>query len=154
VSSYSDRLADMDEQYESAEARAGGASVPDGEYEGLIERFDFWERDGGGPLKLITEISVADGEYEGIQAPSVWHELEDPDRIGWTKGYLQMLGLEGVKLSELETALETVAGKTRVAVRVTSTEKNGRTYRNTYVNEVLGQGDDFAPEAEEEKVPL
>jgi hypothetical protein len=143
----------MDDQFEAVEARTGGAVVPDGDYEGLIQRFDFWERDGGGPLKLITEISVDAGEYAGMSAPSVWHELEDPDRIGWTKGYLEMLGLKGVKLSDLEAALESLAGATRVEIRVTSTLKNGKTYRNTYVNEVLAAGQPaaaVAPPAEDD----
>ena len=138
MTSYGDRLAAMDDQYEEAEAKSGGALVPDGDYEALIERFDFWERDGGGPLKLITELSVQSGEYAGVSAPSVWHELEDPDRIAWTKGYLHMLGLEGVRLSGLEAALEPLAGTTHVSIRVATTSKNGKTYRNTYINEVIG----------------
>lgn len=141
MTDYSDRLAKMQDEYDEAEARTGGAIVPDGDYEGLIERFDFWEKEGGGPLKLITECSVQEGEHGGMSAPSVWHELEDPNRIGYTKGYLELLGLEGVNLAELPAALEPLAGKCRVAFRVTSTQKNGKTYRNTYINEVLsGEG--------------
>jgi hypothetical protein len=141
MTDYADRLAKMQGEYDEAEAKTGGALVPDGDYEGLIERFDFWEKEGGGPLKLITEISVQAGEHTGLSAPSVWHELEDPDRIGYTKGYLELLGLEGVNLAELPAALEPLCGKLRVGIRVTSTSKGDKTYRNTYVNEVLdGEG--------------
>lgn len=146
MTDYADRLAKMQDEYDSAEAKTSGGGVPDGDYEGQIERFDFWEKGGGGPLKLITEISVQEGEFAGLSAPSVWHELEDPDRIGWTKGYLEMLGLQGVELSKLPEALEPLAGTTRVAIRVASTEKDGKTYRNTYVNEVL-EGEGFTPAA-------
>lgn len=138
MADYKERLEKMDEQFESVEPVVAGGSVPDGEYEGKIERFDFWSKEGG-PLKLITEISIVEGEFKGLSAPTLWHELEDPDRLKWTKGYLEMLGLKGIKLSELEAALEPIAGRTRVVIRVTSTENNGKTYRNTYVNEVLGQ---------------
>lgn len=160
MSGYADRLAAMDDQYESAEARTGGALVPDGEYEAVLERFDFWDpsakgKEGG--LKLVTELSVTDGEYAGVAAPSVWHELEDPDRIGWTKGYLQMLGLEGIRLSQLESALEPLAGATKVAIRVVTKGQ----YRNTYINEVIGKpgeadltGAPTAPAAEEEDLPF
>lgn len=143
MTDHSDRLAKMQDAYDEAEAKTGGAGLaPDGDYEGLIERFDFWEKEGGGPLKLITEISVqGDSEFAGLSAPSVWHELEDPDRISYTKGYLEMLGLQGINLAKLPAALEPLCGKARVAIRVTSTEKNGKTYRNTYVNELLdGEG--------------
>jgi hypothetical protein len=142
MTNYEERLAKMQDEYDGAEARVSGGSVPDGEYEGLIERFDFWEKDGGGPLKLITEISVQQGDYAGMSAPSVWHELEDPERIGWTKGYLEQLGIKGVNLAELPKALEPLAGRLRVLIRVTSTSKGDKTYRNTYVNDVL---DEYGP---------
>lgn len=131
-----ERLAKMDDTFESAEAARSGAA-PDGDYEGLIERFDFWSKEGG-PLKLITEVSIQGGDYDGFSAPSLWHDLEDPDRIKWTKGYLEMLGLEGIKLSELKEKLAPLAGRTRVLIRIATTENNGKTYRNTYLNSVLG----------------
>lgn len=137
--SYEDRLAAMDDTFEEAAAQTA-SGIPDGEYEGVIERFDFWEPEGGGPLKLITEISVDRGDFAGRSAPSIWHELEDPDRIGWTKGFLEQLGIEGIKLSELEAALEPLAGCCRLEFRVVSnvSKKNGKTYRNTYIDQVLG----------------
>lgn len=144
MTDYAERLAEMQDTYDDAEAKTSGGGVPDGDYEGQIERFDFWEKEGGGPLKLITEISVQDGEFAGLSAPSVWHELEDPDRIAWTKGYLELLGLKGVNLAELPAALEPLCGKARVSIRVTSTERNGKTYRNTYVNELLGMGESWS----------
>jgi hypothetical protein len=147
MSSYAERLAGMDDAYAEAEAKTASGGVPDGDYEAIIERFDFWEADGGGPLKLITELSVAEGDYAGVAPPSVWHELEDQDRIAWTKGYLELLGLQGIRLSELEPALEPIAGATRVGIRVatTTSKKNGREYRNTYINEVIGEPGEAAP---------
>jgi hypothetical protein len=141
MTDYAERLAEMQDAYDEAEAKTSGGSVPDGDYEGQIERFDFWEKEGGGPLKLITEISITEGEYMGLSAPSVWHELEDPDRIAWTKGYLEMLGLEGVNLADLPAALEPLCGVARVSIRVTTTDKGEKKYRNTYVNELLGEGE-------------
>lgn len=144
MTDYAERLAEMQDTYDDAEAKTSGGAVPDGDYEGQIERFDFWEKEGGGPLKLITEISITEGEHMGLSAPSVWHELEDPDRIAWTKGYLEMLGLEGVNLAELPQALEPLCGKARVAIRVTTTDKGEKKYRNTYVNELLGEGESWS----------
>lgn len=150
MTDYADRLAKMQDEYDAAEAATSGGAVPDGDYEGQIERFDFWEKEGGGPLKLITEISVQDGgEFDGLSAPSVWHELEDPDRIKWTKGYLEMLGLQGVNLAELPEALEPLAGTTRVSIRVVTTDKGEKKYRNTYVNEIIGRAEGISSGAEE-----
>ena len=143
MSSYADRLSGMDDAYAEAEAKTSSAGVPDGDYEAIIERFDFWEAKEGGPLKLLTELSIAEGDYAGMQPPTVWHELEDEERIAWTKGYLQLLGLEGIRLSQLEEALEPIAGKTRVAT--TTSKKNGREYRNTYINEVIGTPGEAEP---------
>lgn len=153
MTDYSERLAAMQDAYDESEAKTSGGAVPDGDYEGQIERFDFWEKEGGGPLKLITEISVTEGEYMGLSAPSVWHELEDPDRIAWTKGYLEMLGLQGVSLVDLPKALEPLCGKARVAIRVTTTDKGDKKYRNTYVNELLGQGEDWSGGGTKSEVP-
>jgi hypothetical protein len=135
--SVDERLEAMEETFQNAEAARSG-SAPDGDYEGLIERFDFWSKEGG-PLKLITEISIQSGDHAGTSAPSLWHDLEDPDRIKWTKGYLEQLGLEGIKLSELKERLAPLAGKTRVGIRIaTTTNKDtGKVYRNTYLNTVL-----------------
>lgn len=137
--SYEDRLAAMDDVFEETAAQTA-TGIPDDDYEGVIERFDFWEPEGGGPLKLITEISVDRGDFAGRSAPTIWHELEDPDRIGYTKGFLEQLGIEGIKLSELEAALEPLAGRCRIefTVRSNVSKKNGKTYRNTYINQVLG----------------
>lgn len=146
MTDYADRLEKMQGEYDDAKAQTSAGAIPDGDYEGLIERFDFWEKEGGGPLKLITEISVQQGELAGHSAPNVWHELEDPDRIGWTKGYLEMLGLEGVDLAKLPEALEPLAGVCRVGFRVVSTKKEGKVYTNVYVNEVLeGEGPSVVP---------
>lgn len=139
MTDHADRLAEMQDAYDGAEAKTSSGGIPDGDYDGQIERFDFWEAEGGGPLKLITEISIQDGgEYDGRSAPSVWHELEDPDRIAWTKGYLELLGLEGVNLAELPEALVPLCGKAQVQIRVVTTEREGKKYRNVYVNELTG----------------
>jgi hypothetical protein len=156
MSNVADRLRGMDDQFENAEAKVSGGSVPDGEYEATIDRFDFWEADRGGPLKLLTELSVATGDYAGLKPPSVWHDLEDEERLGFVKGYLHLLGLEGVKLSELETALEPVVG-TRVAIRVATrtSKKNGLDYTNTYINEVLGEsGSGSASVEKDDDIPF
>lgn len=153
--SYEDRLAAMDDVFEETAAQTA-AGIPDDDYEGVIERFDFWEPEGGGPLKLITEISVDRGDYAGRSAPTIWHELEDPDRIGYTKGFLEQLGIEGIKLSELEAALEPLAGRCRIefTVRSNVSKKNGKTYRNTYINQVLGMdGEATIKPAPESDVP-
>jgi hypothetical protein len=147
MTDYSKRLNDMQGAYDEADARTSGVSVPDGDYELQIERFDFWEKEGGGPLKLITELSVVGGDHAGLSAPSLWHELEDPERIAWTKGYLETLGLQGVALAELPKALEPLCGKARVSGRVVTTESNGKKYRNVYVNELLGMGEDWSAPA-------
>lgn len=136
MTTYADRLAAMDDEFDEAPAAQSGR-LPDGEYLGVIQRFDFWEKEGGGPLKLITEIKVDGGEHDGMSAPSVWHELEDPERIKWTKGYFELLGLKGIRLSEIETKLEPLAGTARVQFSVVTSEREGKVYRNVYVNELV-----------------
>jgi hypothetical protein len=143
----------MDDQFESAEAKSSG-SLPDGDYEAQIERFDFWDDNGQRPLKLVTELTVVGDKYAGMKAPSVWHDLEDPDRLGYVKGYLHLLGLEGMKLSELESALEDVVGTT-VAIRVvTKPPKDGKTFRNTYINEVLGKAPTSTDDGTDNDIPF
>lgn len=134
-----ERLASMEGEYEAAEARAGGGTVPDDTYQATIERFDFWEPDGGGELRLVTECLITSGDYAGMHPPSVWHNLEDPEKLGFLKAYLNLLGLGEVKLSELQGALETVLD-TPVEIRVATrkSKKDGKEYTNTYINKRLG----------------
>lgn len=127
------RLANMDAAFD--DAPMAGASVPDGDYEARIDRFDFVEVNGS--MKLTTEVLITAGDYEGLAPPKVWHDLEDQSKLQYLKGFLSTLGVEGLKLSELRSKLNDLLD-TPVAIRVKTTTKGGNTYTNTYINERLG----------------
>ena len=134
-----ERLAAMDEHYKQASADpAGNFELPeDGDYQAVIERFDFPEINGVLYLKTFYVIHH-DPKYEGRKVDTI-HNLEDPDRIEWAKKHLTTLGYEG-SLGDLITGLGPIIGTpVELTIKTSSkTDKEGRPYRNVYCNKRLG----------------
>jgi hypothetical protein len=136
---YADRLKQMDDTWaETKAASAPGELPPDGTYQAIVDRFDFFESKAG-QLFLKTEMVVTNGDHEGHPIETI-HNLEDPDRLGWAKKHLRTLGLELEALSELEGQLPNVLDTpVEIAVKTSTTLDNeGNPYRNVYVNKRLG----------------
>lgn len=128
-----ERLKAMDDAWRDAVPPAGGIEMPpDGDYQAVVERFDFFESSKNGHLLLKTELSVTSGNHSGWPV-STLNDLEDPERLGWAKKHLQTLGLEVDPLSTLESRLTEA-----VHVPVEITIKTKGEYRNVYVNKRLG----------------
>lgn len=129
-----DRLAAMDDSWRDAKPASDGIEMPpDGDYQALVERFDFFESSKNGHLLLKTELSVTSSDYAGWPA-STMHDLEDPERLGWLKKHLSTLGLDvDEPLSTLKERLQAVVG---VPVQIAIKTKGE--YRNCYVNKRLG----------------
>lgn len=125
------RLAALNESYASAVGDPNSLP-PDGDYQAVIDRFDILESKKNGRLYLKTEMTVVGGAHNGWPA-STLHDLEDPDRIGWVKKHLTVLGVEVEDLSQLEDALTAA-----LDVPVLITVKTNGEYRNCYVNDRLG----------------
>jgi hypothetical protein len=133
VTNYADRLAIMDAAYDAA-PMAGGVDdlPPDGEYQVVIDRFDFIESKKNNRLYLKTISTVAIGPHTG-RTISTLHDLEDPDRLKQLKRHLSVLEVEPVSLRHLETSLQDALDVPfLVAVKT-----NGE-YRNVYFNQKLG----------------
>lgn len=134
MTQYADRLAQMDAAYDSA--TAGAVLPPDGEYQAVIDRFDFLESPKNGRLYLKTIATVAVGPQQGKQV-STLHDLEDPERLGYLKKHLSVLEVEPASLRNLEESLSS-ALDCPFLVAVKTTLKGGETYRNVYFNQRLG----------------
>lgn len=134
------RLAAMQDAFEGAPLPEGGYELPpDGDYQAVVERFDFFEANSNGHLFLKTEMRVSSGQHQGAYASTI-HDVEDPDKLGWLKKHLTMLGVQDGPLGTLTERLEPVAGAA-VEIRVkTGPGKNsdGIPYRNVYINKRIG----------------
>jgi hypothetical protein len=130
------KLAGMDEAYENTT----DGQPEDGDYQAVIERFDFFEgRDG--TLYLKTELKIAhDPIYDGATVEAI-HNLSDEDKLVWTKKYLGILGYEG-KLSQLPSEIGAFVG-TPVDIAVKRSAKindfTGLHYLNVFINRKLGE---------------
>jgi hypothetical protein len=133
VSGYADRLAHMDGHYEAAPVAGGFDDLPpDGDYQCVIDRFDFVESQKNGRLYLKTLMSVAAGPLKGRRV-SCLHDLEDPDRLKYLKKHLSVLEVEPVSLRHLEAELHKA-----LDVPVLVAVKTNGEFRNVYVNQRLG----------------
>lgn len=94
IDNLQERLAAMEAAFENAPVDSGSMyDLPpdDGNYEGLIDRFDFFE--GGDPTQayLAIRIKIVHNQYGGRIADVV-HALEDADRFPRLKKDLATLG--------------------------------------------------------------
>jgi hypothetical protein len=149
-----DRLGQMNEAWNDAEASSGGTGVPpDGDYQALVNGFDWKDNDWG--LQLETELQITSGDYVGRQVKT-WHNVEDPEKVGWAKTHLAAMGLDvdAVTIQDLYTDTGHLEGLLDVPVEIrikrNTVKKDGqdKTYTNIYVNQRLG------PPVERDDLPV
>lgn len=143
---WQERLARHENAYNEAEVAEGGMYVdpPDGDYQGTVYAFDFIDTDKHGAF-LKTEIQVAAGPHEG-RITSTMHSLEDPERYGFLKAHLALLGIdiENTPLRMLHPGSPVLEEVLDVPIEFTIkrsqkvNEKTGQPYVNLYVNKRLG----------------
>lgn len=145
------KLAALQESWDNAPVEG---QIPEGDYEGEVTDFDFFENRDGTELFLKTVVTTRiPREYDGVDV-EVINSLSHPDRMRFAKELLAKLGLNVQELSmgELIPALRTVVG-TGVAFRVVHNTKNGKTYQNVYINDVLFGPLQAAPSPTDSDVP-
>ena len=135
-----DELAAYDGAWEQAEVReAGGyANKPDGDYVGQIG-VARWERTKaqGTPMLLISMNILAGpskGEYNHRRV------LRDSDAAKYIKQDMANLGLNAPLISQLESYLPNLIDVC-VAFTLKSSEKNGKTYQNCFLNRAIDPDD-------------
>jgi hypothetical protein len=134
------KLAQLQELWDSA---AVAGTVPEGDYEGEVVDFDFFESKADPPeLFLKTELAIRlPREYDGVQLEVINSLSGTPERVSYAKELLGKLGVDvdNLSMGAMIEELRRVIG-TGVSMRVTKNTRNGKTYQNVYVNDFL-----FAP---------
>lgn len=131
------KLAELQEVWDQA---AVAGTVPEGDYEGEVVDFDFFESKATPPeLFLKTQLAIRlPREYDGVQLDVV-NSLSGPaERVSYAKELLATLGIDvdHLNMGALVDELRGVIG-TGVSMRVVKTTRNGKTYQNVYVNDFL-----------------
>lgn len=131
------RLADLDTDWSKSESNGSKDydPVPDGQYQARIRRFDFHESKKDGNLLLRTEFEIIAPTNEG-RVVSSFHDLENPERLGYAKNHLLLMGVEVERLSEIEAALPAALDQV-CEIAVKSRQVGEKTYQNIYLNKVL-----------------
>lgn len=112
--------------------------IPEGEYEGEVTDFDFFENRDGTELFLKTEITVRVPRDYNDQTVEVINSLSHPERVRYSKELLSKLGVDvtALDMGDLIPKLREVVGS-GVGFKVAHNERNGKTYQNVYVNDLL-----------------
>lgn len=152
------RLAAMENAWKQADAPKSDSEkkeyepLPDGEYQGRVELFDFHESKKDGSLSLRTQFEILGPVREGARV-STFHDLEKPERLKWTRLHLEALGINVHSLEELESALPSALDKV-ADLALKSKQVGDKTYQNVYVNRVLDGVTATATTPTEEPPPL
>lgn len=128
-----DRLRQRDDAFAKAPvAGTSGEMPPDGQYQAVLNRFDFIDTKNG--LKLLTELTVAVGDYSGWNL-TTWHDLEDPDKFKWLKAHLVALEVpEPPSLTDLDFVLKGALD----APYLVTVKRGDAGYANAYIEQRLG----------------
>lgn len=147
IDNLEERLAAMQDSFNEAPSDISSPfdPPPDGDYQALVKRFDFFESKTTNHAFLKTELEVVhDPQYTGREA-SVVHDLEDPDRVNWLKRHLAILGadVESLDLRQVRPGSELLEALCDTPVEITvktsdRLDKDNKPYRNVYVNRKLG----------------
>lgn len=142
--SFSDRLKANNAAWKESRPMVSAFDLPpDGDYQAIVDRFDFIQSKKNERYYLKTELKImGGGEWDGHMV-STLHDMEDPERFDFLKTHLTRMGMDPIpdELDNLPSALNGLLD-TPVEVTVkTSNDINPKTsqpYRNLYVNKALG----------------
>lgn len=144
-----ERLREGEESFKKAPADGGFSTElpPDGEYQAVVKKFDFFESKKSGDAFLKTVLEIAfDREWQGTEVETI-HNLTDPEVLesGWLKTHLKRLGadVDELELSAVSPGSELLGSLLDVPVAIAiktsdRTNDQGEPYRNVYLNKRLG----------------
>lgn len=147
IDNLAERLGLMQSYFDAAAADTGSRYdlPPDGDYQALVHRFDIVESDKLQQVFLKTELQIDNHPAYSGRIVDMMHNLEDPDRIGYLKGHLALLGIpvDGLDLREIRPGSELLQAvlDTPVEITVKTSKKldnDGKPFRNVYCNRSLG----------------
>jgi hypothetical protein len=140
-------LSDVQDIWESAEARTGGVPLEDGTYTGVIENA-LIEKSRNGRLQVRWDLLVTEGDSEGRQIRK-YEGLETEENLGWFKGDLETLEVDVPEdINDLGDALEAACGLA-IVFRVKSKDD----FVNVYFNELVeGGGEEDNDSGDEDEV--
>ena len=110
IENLEERLAKVQDAFNNAPADGGRFEMPpDGEYQAIVDSFDFFEASDRAFFKTVMTVQN-DDDYEGRRIETV-HGLDDPDKIAWLKQHLATLGVavDDLDLTEIRPGSQTLA---------------------------------------------
>lgn len=142
---YEDYLASFDEAFAEAPipTRGSMSNVPDGKYQVSIDKAMIRTNSNTGSTELALQLKVMTGEHAGR---IIFHqrELDNPERMSYLRGDLNVIGVDIARLSELPKKLNQMLDVVLEVNTKTKKSKNDPTkeYQNCYLNKRLSDGAD------------
>ena len=137
MSQFEDFLANYDEDYANAEVQDFGG-LPDGKYQGRIDRMYLDPNTNVGELALRMEFTVCFGQYEGRKI--FYYKLINKKTIDFIKSDLQRLNIDPKPFRTLENYFAGMIGKiVELQLKTSKPNMEGKTYQNTYINKLIGE---------------
>lgn len=143
---YEDYLKSFDEAFTAAPVpeRGNYSAVPDGRYQVFIDKAEIRTNTNTGGMELSVQLKILGGEY---QNRIIFHrrELDNPDRMSYLRGDLEVLGMGDVqRISQLPSQLKRMLDvKLEVQVKHKPNPNNPeRPYVNVYLNKRLEERGD------------
>lgn len=141
--SWANILKQYEQEFKEAEVNSY-TELPDGKYTVKVETARLKESKNHGIPMLAWEFVVVDGEYEGRHE---WkYSLIMPERMQWLKQDLFSAGLELEELHRLEEELPSLLDRLLEIKIETKMSKNGKEYRNVYIQKVVDRTPSQKPE--------
>jgi hypothetical protein len=117
------QLSRYDQAFAAAEVSRGpfrADSVPDGEYDAVVERCELTEAQSSGAPMLVWHLRIRTGDFAGRTVKK--HRVINERTVAWIKEDLAKCGLDLEKLSEVAERLEELEA---AVVRIVKKTKDG-----------------------------
>lgn len=138
MSEYKSFLANYDEEFANAET-PDYPDLPDGVYQGRVERIYLDPNKNTGELALRLEFDIVNNQnFNGRKI--FYYKSINSKSIPYLRVDLKRLNIEPIPFSNIENYFPGVLDKiVEVKLKRSNPDANGKTYQNCYINKILGE---------------
>lgn len=136
MSQFEDFLANYDDDFANAKVQ-DFPDLPDGKYQGRVDRMFLDPNKNTGELALRMEFTVCTGQFEGRKI--FYYKAINKKSMDFLRTDLKKLNIDPKPFRTLENYFAGMLDKiVDLQLKTSKPNAEGKTYQNTYINKLVG----------------